>query len=269
MMAPLELLLLLLEAYYLVVYVAFVVGRIRLVWKWLLRLVLHWALEMVRCCSLLFLPSFRCHLSLSGFDPAKLCCRRHLGSSQGTMDNSPNSKSLLPNQRGRSTVGRYRRRCTTAKVGQTLRPMPCRYLDIPGCMTLMVLPELLLRPHLEHKDPRRGRLADPRFRFRKSQGPTPLAFDEALLVGISGQVCLGKNIVAAIVHFASCVVGRQPAAQQLRKWTSPRINEDDREVRLGSVSNVSNIGREHKFVIKKAQLCAPGRLDCPPFVRRT
>ena len=25
----------------------------------------------------------------------------------------------------------------------------------------------------------------------------------------------------------------------------------------GSVSNVSNIGREHKFVIKKAQLCAP------------
>ena len=193
MMAPLELLLLLLEAYYLVVYVAFVVGLIRLVWKWLLRLVLHWALEMVRCCSLMFLPSFRCHLLLFGFDPAKLCCRRHLGSSQGTMDNSPNSKSLLPNQRGRSTVGRCRRRCTTAKVGQTLGPMPCRYLDIPGCMTLMVLPELLLRPHLEHKDPRRGRLADPRFRFRKSQGPTPLAFDEALLVDISGQVCLGKN----------------------------------------------------------------------------
>ena len=182
MMAPLELLLL--EAYYLVVYVAFVVGRIRLVWKWLLRLVLHCALEMVRCCSLLFLPSFRCHLLLFGFDPAKLCCRRHLRNSQGTMDNTPSSKSLLPDQRGRSTVGRCRRRCTTAIVEQTLRPMLCRYLDIPGCM--MVLPELLLRPHLEHKDRRRGRLADPRFRFRKSQDPTPLAFVEALLVGISG-----------------------------------------------------------------------------------
>lgn len=104
MMAPLELLL---EAYSpLVACVAFVVGRIRLVWKWLLRLVLHWALEVVRCCSLMFLPSFRYHLLLFGFDPAKLCCRRHLGSSQGTMDNSPSSRSLLPDQRGRSTVGR-------------------------------------------------------------------------------------------------------------------------------------------------------------------
>lgn len=73
MMAPLDLLL---EAYCLVVCVAFVVGRIRLVWKWLLMMVLHWVLVMVRCCSLLFLPSFRCLLLLFGFDPAKLCCRR-------------------------------------------------------------------------------------------------------------------------------------------------------------------------------------------------
>ena len=177
MMAPLDLLL---EAYCLVVCVAFVVGQIRLVWRWLLMLVLHWVLEMVRRCSLLFLPSFRFLLLLFGFDPAKLCCRRDRGSSQGTMDNTPSSRSSLPDQRGRSTVGRCRRRCTTATVGQTLRNMPCRYLDIPGCcccMTLMVLPR-------GQNDPRRKRVVDPRyrFRFRKSQGPIPLAFDVAWLV---------------------------------------------------------------------------------------
>ena len=147
-----------------------------------------------------------------------------------------------------------------------------RYLDIPGCMTLMVLPEEVLRsPPRENMDPRRGKLAGPRFRFRKIQYPIPLAFDAALLVDISGQVCLGKNSGR---NRSFCFLCCWPAISRSssRKGTSPRINEDARCVsycaamlRCGTSQkrrNVSNSLRGAQVRHKESPSCV--RL---PFVR--